>query len=220
MSELILHDKFTMPDGSKRQHVYTLDGNIVAGLSDIMDSAGFGSPWVDRFKRASTFGIALHAAIKYDLTETLGEIDEEEQFQNAFNAYKQYRIDTGLKPIYDMELKRHVMIDEPIYSEREHFACTPDLLCVIRHRYSLIDWKSGEYDKNVTPVKTVAYEDVIREKMNLEEHVKIDALVVQLLCDTPEPGKKPYIVHKMNNPLARTTWQSAKNIWRWKNRKG
>jgi len=217
MRDVILHDTYTMPDGSEREHVYTVDGVVKPGISDILAAAGFGQPWLGKYKRASTFGVALHAAIKYDLEGVLGEIDQAPQFQAAFRAYKQFRRDYEPKPIHSDRVGG-MYIDRPLYDATDGICGTPDLFCVLNHTYVIIDWKSGVYDDRIVPLKMYAYERIVRKIEKIPDNVAVKKKVVQLYDETPAKGK-PYKVISINDQLAETVWRSCMNIYRWKNRR-
>jgi len=211
MHEVILHDKYEMPDGSEKEHIYTVNDVIKPGASDVLSESGFSNPFFAVYTRASLYGDAAHAAICLDLAGTLGTIDESPEFQNTFAAYRQWRED------YDPEI---IFFEKSIYSEHHGYCGTPDLFCKIKGKYCLPDWKSGGYDPITTPLKMIAYEHLVREEEFITANTKIDKFLVLLSSDEPKrKSEKRYKIVSMNDPLAAIAWQSCLNIHRWKNRR-
>jgi len=217
MKTVELHDAYVI-DGKVHEHIYTVDGEIRPGVSDILHATGFANPWVERFRRAATFGTALHAAIGLDVEGDLGDTDPNPQFQNALAAWRQFRDDYNPVPYHTTAHDAEGggwYVERPLYNERNGYCGTPDMFCLLNDKsYAILDWKSGAYDAITVPLKMSAYEALVAEAEQIRG-TRIQKLVVILSCEAERRGKR-YRIVKCNNPLADHVWQSCVNIYRWK----
>jgi hypothetical protein len=114
-------------------HTYTLNGEKVPGITQIIADMGLIDPsWFTDYSRER--GTFVHRIIQWHLS---GELDEEtvdESLIGYLNAWKQFELDAGFVP---------TAIEVPLASELYRYAGTPDYIGRLNGCEAVIDAKSG-----------------------------------------------------------------------------
>lgn len=135
-------------------HEYKLDRNRVNSVTQILDANGlsdFSHVPPDVLKRAGEFGDAVHAMTVLDDLDDLDEDSLDPELFPYLAAWRKFKRDSGFK-IIGME--------KIVYSGKYLFAGTYDRLGIFNNKLTLLDIKSGAYNKVVvknTGIQTAGY---------------------------------------------------------------
>ena len=185
------------------KHIYRIDGNIVPGVSEILEGARFKEPPSDHnreaFESAGKFGTAVHRACElYDLG-TLKEEELDPELVPYLEAWKNFRI------IYDAEI-HDSDIEYQAYSPTYDYAGTLDRVLFIYGKLTLIDIKTSSVMPKWTGLQLagyqIAYEEMTGEKIFQRWGVHLTE------------GK--YKVYPFKDKTDKASFLSALNIYKWK----
>lgn len=139
------------------QHVYTLDGVVVPGVTTILkplSAAEYRFAPTEVMERARWRGQAAHRLIELDIKGTLDVDALDEQLLPVFASWRQFRAQSGFTP----------MLSEcQVLSRRHGFAGTLDLFGTMNGEAALIDAKHTASVPKTAGPQTAAYEIGLRE---------------------------------------------------------
>jgi hypothetical protein len=132
-------------------HTYKKDGVVIPSVTQIIGewqlTEVYGVEYyyniysgavlaADRFTEARDFGRAAHAMNALYL---MGSLDQSALHPSLIPVLDQF--DTWLRT-FNVE---PVLIETPLYSEKHQYAGTPDLVCLVKKRLAIVDYKTGDY---------------------------------------------------------------------------
>ena len=120
-------------------HTYTLDGEVLPSVTQILRSAGMvNTDWCTDFARDR--GTAVHAAIHLDIANKLDEDSVDPEVRPYLEQWRQFKKDTGVRVLASEKL---------VWSDAYGYAGTLDLYCQMHGRNFIIDFKSNTMPKSV-----------------------------------------------------------------------
>lgn len=182
------------------RHEYRIGGRLVPSVTQVLSILqDLGGVPAEVLERAAEFGTHVHQAV--DLWNK-GSLDED-ALDPALAPYladwQKFVADTGAE-ILGSEIR--------VYHPGLKYAGTLDTLARIRGKVALIDIKSGVVPRTVGP-QLAAYETAYSSSED-NEHAIRRRLCVQLTGDG-------YRLHECKNNSDWSIFQSALNIWRFRN---
>ena len=91
----------------------------------------------ERFREARDWGNAVHKMLALYLQ---GKLDESSLHESLIPILEQFDEWMRLNHVETLE------IEKPLYNEQYRYAGTPDLICKLNGRLSIVDYKTGSYD--------------------------------------------------------------------------
>jgi len=130
-------------------HIYSVDGQKMPGVSEIMDAAGIiDKRWYN--ERACLRGTYVHKAVELYHTTGLNLNSLDSEVAPFFNGYMEFLKDSDFKP---------VIVEKLSYSPLYMYCGTPDLIGYLNGELVLIDIKSGNIPKWAA-IQTAAYKEL------------------------------------------------------------
>lgn len=158
-------------------HIYTVDGVVVPGVTDALQSVGFIDSWwfsEDATKR----GTHVHTATEY---YDKGDLDMDSVWPDYLpyvEAYIKFKKDTGFEPLE---------IEKRFYNERWNYAGTLDRIGRLAGIIALIDIKTGAH-AFWWPIQLAGYALGVRV-----EYPKLARYSLRLRSDGTYTLSPPYI---------------------------
>ena len=114
-------------------HSYTIDGQPVPGVTDILTDMGFiDKTWFDDYSRER--GKLVHRVIHWHITGELDEATIDTAILPYFIAWRRFEKDTGFVS---------TETEKPLGSKIYRFAGTPDQIGKLNGHDAIIDYKTG-----------------------------------------------------------------------------
>jgi hypothetical protein len=137
-------------------HVYCYDGVQVPNVTSVLENVGivdFSMVPHDTLEHAKKRGTAVHHATHlYDL-ENLNEDTLGEEVRPYLDAWKRFRIETGVV---------FIETEKVVFSEKYMYAGTLDRTAILFGGFGILDIKSG--DSSGAAIQTAAYDLAYNEK--------------------------------------------------------
>lgn len=180
----------------EERHVYTLDGQVLPGVTGVIKEAGLydfrpGNEW------HMELGTYVHQACEYYDKGELDEEDLDETIQPYLEGWKKFRRETGFTPTLN---------EKQLYHKAWLYAGTLDRLGPIGRTAWLIDIKTGS-EQAATAIQTAAYRG-LAENEGLTVH-KTGAVHLR-------PDGTYRLIETKDYMQNRGLFLSALSLYRWK----
>lgn len=153
----------------KETHEYFFRGRVIPGVSEILRAVGLVETQ-HYTEEGREFGSFLHQCVYMDLFGALDVESIPEEYQGRLKAWEKFKRDVSFEP--HIELCERAMMHKTLL-----YAGTPDLVCELNQKTSLIDLKMGGVER-WAGYQTAAYENLLGQ-----EGVKIKRRYVLKLGD-------------------------------------
>lgn len=123
-----------------------------------------GVPWADIYKTATRPGSAAHLMIEHYLHNTEPDlsdytIEELELAYNAMQGFESWLNQWQVEPVY---------IEPNLVSEVYQYGGTPDLICKVKGKWALCDWKTGKGPYASIFIQLELYRRLIEENYSID----------------------------------------------------
>ena len=153
------------------EHRYFLENRELLGLTAILKAAGFYNfEFVNDhdLEFARRRGTAVHLATAFSDRGTLNEGSIHPEIAPYLTAWRRFRGEVKTEMLH---------VENPIYSKRWRFACTPDRIVIVNGKLSVLEIKASEYLSAAYQLQTqgqqIAAEDFYKEKVKSRFTVRL-----------------------------------------------
>lgn len=166
----------------EESHSYFFEEQEVPGVSKILKAVGLTKDSSFYTKGGSDRGKRVHSAIYVDHIEGEPEIDEE--IEPYLVAWHNFKKSVQFEPFLEF-------CERPLFSKELWFAGTPDIVCMLNGKITLIDIKTGQVYEWVR-FQTAAYAHLLKAngfKIEQRKVLKLNPNGFKLLsCDDVTDG--------------------------------
>lgn len=184
-------------------HIYRLDGSVIPGFSQVAEVMGitdYSGVREDYLELARVFGDALHYAAKLLDEEILDENTLSAPLISCLDQYRKFLKDYSVKI-----LKRY--IERPIYSYRYRYGITPDRICTINDKLSVLEIKTTTALPPGVKLQTAAQKIAAEEYFGLRIKKRFCVLLPL------EGNYKPYVFTNDNDY---NSWLCFLGAYNWR----
>lgn len=129
-------------------HTYLLDGKPLPSVTTILQAAGlYDSKYFT--EEARNRGKFIHKAILYLLQDDLSDNGIPDEYRGYIDAFRRFMAEADCEPYLEM-------CEVPLFSETLRYGGTPDIICLLNGKETILDVKTGS-ETPVTGVQLSGY---------------------------------------------------------------